>query len=52
VTLAQFTLDGSGGVDLYDVSLVDGYNLPMIVVPQGAGAAVGAAARRQGAWQT
>ncbi|CAH9142414.1 unnamed protein product [Cuscuta epithymum] len=34
-TLAEFTLDGSGGMDFYDVSLVDGYNLPMLVVPQG-----------------
>lgn len=29
-TLAEFTL-GTGGQDFYDVSLVDGYNLPMIV---------------------
>ncbi|XP_022926391.1 thaumatin-like protein 1 isoform X2 [Cucurbita moschata] len=29
-TLAEFTL-GSGSQDFYDVSLVDGYNLPMIV---------------------
>ncbi|KAK3154032.1 hypothetical protein QOZ80_2BG0184960 [Eleusine coracana subsp. coracana] len=35
-TLAEFTLDGSGGLDFYDVSLVDGYNLPMLVAPQGA----------------
>nr|GMD94444.1 thaumatin-like protein 1B [Ipomoea batatas] len=34
-TLAEFTLDGHGGLDFYDVSLVDGYNLPMLVVPQG-----------------
>ncbi|CAN6198709.1 unnamed protein product [Urochloa humidicola] len=34
-TLAEFTLDGSGGNDFYDVSLVDGSNLPMVVVPQG-----------------
>ncbi|KAJ7953132.1 Thaumatin [Quillaja saponaria] len=34
-TLAEFTLNGSGGLDFYDVSLVDGYNLPMILVPQG-----------------
>ncbi|XP_077246564.1 thaumatin-like protein 1 [Tasmannia lanceolata] len=34
-TLAEFTLDGSDGLDFYDVSLVDGYNLPMLVVPQG-----------------
>jgi hypothetical protein len=30
-TLAEFTLDGDGGKDFYDVSLVDGYNLPMLV---------------------
>ncbi|XAR57986.1 hypothetical protein NMG60_11026309 [Bertholletia excelsa] len=35
VTLAEFTLDGAGGLDFYDVSLVDGYNVPMLVVPQG-----------------
>ncbi|XP_078167196.1 pathogenesis-related thaumatin-like protein 3.5 [Carex rostrata] len=34
-TLAEFTLDGSGGMDFYDVSLVDGYNLPLLIVPQG-----------------
>lgn len=34
-TLAEFTLNGAGGQDFYDVSLVDGYNLPMLVVPQG-----------------
>ncbi|CAL4969580.1 unnamed protein product [Urochloa decumbens] len=34
-TLAEFTLDGSGGMDFYDVSLVDGYNLPVLVAPQG-----------------
>jgi hypothetical protein len=31
-TLAEFTLDGAGGLDL---NLVDGYNLPMRVAPQG-----------------
>ncbi|CAI9110941.1 OLC1v1011051C1 [Oldenlandia corymbosa var. corymbosa] len=36
-TLAEFTLNGAGGLDFYDVSLVDGYNLPMLVVPQGGG---------------
>nr|CAB3446458.1 unnamed protein product [Digitaria exilis] len=35
-TLAEFTLDGSGAMDFYDVSLVDGYNLPVLVAPQGA----------------
>ncbi|XP_074294510.1 thaumatin-like protein 1 [Silene latifolia] len=34
-TLAEFTLNGSGGQDFYDVSLVDGYNLPMIVESSG-----------------
>ncbi|CAM8981698.1 unnamed protein product [Rhodiola kirilowii] len=34
-TLAEFTLNGAGGNDFYDVSLVDGYNLPMLVVPSG-----------------
>ncbi|KAJ9675008.1 hypothetical protein PVL29_024112 [Vitis rotundifolia] len=34
-TLAEFKLDGYGGLDFYDVSLVDGYNLPLMVVPQG-----------------
>ncbi|KAA8546094.1 hypothetical protein F0562_020455 [Nyssa sinensis] len=33
-TLAEFTL-GTGGQDFYDVSLVDGYNLPMIVEVSG-----------------
>lgn len=33
-TLAEFTL-GSGSQDFYDVSLVDGYNLPMIVEVSG-----------------
>lgn len=34
-TLAEFTLNGAGGLDFYDVSLVDGYNLPMLVTPEG-----------------
>ncbi|XP_028766467.1 thaumatin-like protein 1b [Neltuma alba] len=34
-TLAEFTLNGYGGLDFFDVSLVDGYNVPMLVVPQG-----------------
>lgn len=33
-TLAEFTLNGANGLDFYDVSLVDGYNLPMMVAPQ------------------
>ncbi|WVZ56202.1 hypothetical protein U9M48_006770 [Paspalum notatum var. saurae] len=40
-TLAEFTLAGiGGGNDFYDVSLVDGYNLPLLIEP--AGAATGA----------
>lgn len=34
-TLAEFTLDDPAGLDFYDVSLVDGYNLPMLVVATG-----------------
>jgi hypothetical protein len=34
VTLAEFTLNGHGGQDYYDVSLVDGYNLPIIIIPK------------------
>lgn len=42
-TLAEFTLNGAGGLDFYDVSLVDGYNLPMLVVPKrGTGGGCGA----------
>ncbi|KAM7256075.1 hypothetical protein ACFE04_011816 [Oxalis oulophora] len=33
-TLAEFTLNGADGLDFYDVSLVDGYNLPMLVIPK------------------
>ncbi|KAG0491585.1 hypothetical protein HPP92_004628 [Vanilla planifolia] len=36
-TLAEFTLNGSGGMDFFDVSLVDGYNLPVLVAPQNLG---------------
>ena len=38
-TLAEFTLDPAGGNDFYDVSLVDGYNLPVVVEPAGGGGA-------------
>ncbi|KAI9111463.1 hypothetical protein K1719_017153 [Acacia pycnantha] len=37
-TLAEFTLDGVGGLDFFNVSLVDGYNVPTMVVPQGGSA--------------
>ncbi|CAL9759100.1 unnamed protein product, partial [Musa acuminata subsp. burmannicoides] len=41
-TLGEFTLGGAAArdTDFYDVSLVDGYNLPVLVAPQGG--AVGA----------
>lgn len=32
-TLAEFQIAGFGGKDFYDISLVDGYNLPMSVTP-------------------
>ncbi|KAF3457147.1 hypothetical protein FNV43_RR01804 [Rhamnella rubrinervis] len=34
-TLAEFTLNGADNLDFYDVSLVDGYNLPMLIVAKG-----------------
>nr|CAD7463425.1 unnamed protein product [Timema tahoe] len=33
VSLAEFTLNGYGGVDYYDLSLVDGFNVPVQVIP-------------------
>jgi hypothetical protein len=30
-TLTKFTLDSAGGMDFYDVSLIDGYDLPLII---------------------
>jgi hypothetical protein len=33
VTLAELTMNGHGGLDYYDISLVDGYNLPMTFGP-------------------
>lgn len=39
-TLAEFTLDGVGNQDFYDVSLVDGYNLPLNVVPSVSGCGI------------
>lgn len=35
VTLLEFTLDGYSGQDLLDISLVDGFNLPVRVAPSG-----------------
>ncbi|CAL5028762.1 unnamed protein product [Urochloa decumbens] len=39
VTLAEITLaaPGSGGQDFYDVSLVDGFNVPVRITPSGGG---------------
>jgi len=34
-TLAEFTLQGDDNKDFYDTSLVDGYNVPLSIVPQG-----------------
>ncbi|KAL5726597.1 Thaumatin-like protein 1 [Ranunculus cassubicifolius] len=36
-SLAEFTLNGNGNQDFYDISLVDGFNLPLSVTPQGGG---------------
>ncbi|OIV92493.1 hypothetical protein TanjilG_02256 [Lupinus angustifolius] len=34
VSLVEFTLSGFGGNDFYDVSLVDGFNVPVSITPQ------------------
>lgn len=34
-TLAEFAIDGSGGRDFFDISMVDGYNLPIMIAPLG-----------------
>ena len=34
-TLAEFTLGGANGNDFYDVSFVDGFNVPMTITPVG-----------------
>ncbi|XP_057969607.1 thaumatin-like protein 1b [Malania oleifera] len=34
-TLVEVTLGASGGQDFYDISLVDGFNLPVSLAPQG-----------------
>ncbi|XP_057970360.1 thaumatin-like protein 1b [Malania oleifera] len=34
-SLVEFTLDGAGGLDFFDVSLVDGFNLPVLITPHG-----------------
>ncbi len=40
-TLVEFTLNGSGNQDFYDVSLVDGYNIQMNVSPKTVSAGTG-----------
>ncbi|XP_062176080.1 thaumatin-like protein 1b [Alnus glutinosa] len=35
VSLAEFNLAASGGQDFYDISLEDGFNLPLSITPQG-----------------
>ncbi|BAT08791.1 Os09g0498300 [Oryza sativa Japonica Group] len=37
-TLFEVTLGRGGGEDFYDVSLVDGYNLPVVAIPRAAAA--------------
>ncbi|CAN0926207.1 Thaumatin-like protein 1a [Linum grandiflorum] len=34
-TLMEFTLNGAGGLDFFDISLVDGFNLPVSITPVG-----------------
>ncbi|XP_020263821.1 thaumatin-like protein 1b [Asparagus officinalis] len=34
-SLAEFTLQGHDNKDFYDISLVDGYNVPVTIVPRG-----------------
>ncbi|MBN1409576.1 MAG: thaumatin family protein, partial [Spirochaetales bacterium] len=40
-TLSEFTLNGAGGLDYYDVSLVDGFNVAMRIRPINASAGNG-----------
>ncbi|XP_057450053.1 pathogenesis-related thaumatin-like protein 3.5 [Lotus japonicus] len=35
-SLFEITLGAGGGQDFYDVSMVDGYNLPLVALPRGA----------------
>ncbi|CAK9168370.1 unnamed protein product [Ilex paraguariensis] len=37
VTLVEFSADATGFIDFYDISLVDGYNLPILVGPRDVG---------------
>jgi hypothetical protein len=41
-SLAEFTLNGANGMDFYDVSFVDGYNLALLIQPSGGTGGCGA----------
>ncbi|KAG2641539.1 hypothetical protein PVAP13_2KG426658 [Panicum virgatum] len=43
-TLAEFTLDDQGGRDFYDISNVDGFNVPVPILPYGGGQSCAAVA--------
>ncbi|CAD6263201.1 unnamed protein product [Miscanthus lutarioriparius] len=55
-TVAEFALGVKGGTDTYDISLADGYNLPMLVAPydtsHGGGQPLGNAGSLQNACPT
>ncbi|KAI9316703.1 thaumatin [Dichotomocladium elegans] len=40
-SLAEFFFHGNGGHDYYDISLVDGYNLPLTIKPKGSASTKG-----------
>ncbi|KAH9953751.1 thaumatin-like protein [Russula dissimulans] len=39
-TVAEWTLQSNGSLDYYDVSLVDGFNLPMTIIPSASNCSV------------
>nr|CAD7415880.1 unnamed protein product [Timema cristinae] len=41
VTLVEITLNGFGGIDYYDISLVDGFNVPVSIAPMNSDAGDG-----------
>ncbi|KAJ9589771.1 hypothetical protein L9F63_027968, partial [Diploptera punctata] len=36
-TLAEFSINSWNGLDFYDLSVIDGYNLPMKIIPANGG---------------
>jgi hypothetical protein len=52
VTLAEFTLASNNGQDFYDVSLVDGFNLPVSITPQGGSGVCKATSCPNDCWNT